>query len=513
MAPVEINRQQLVTHKLVTHMDIRVGKQLQGGKYTLEHLLGQGGFGITFRATHHYLGQFVVIKTLNPATQHHPQFVEFEKQFRDEARRLALCVHPNIVRVNDFFIEEGIPYLVMDYIPGKTLEQVVFPNQPLPESIAIRYIYQIGEALQVVHQNGLLHRDVKPQNIMLRDGTDEVILIDFGIAREFTPGETQTHTSLISAGYAPIEQYIAHEKRTPATDVYGLAATLYALLTGTVPVASILRDRQPMPSPRDLRPELSRQVNQAVMRGMAIEMRYRPGTVAEWLAMLPGHHQSQAVSGNPTVAVSPVAVPEAAPIRGRSPSTAATLAVSPRHSKRVPERANLSNAATVAPLDAPATLAPRRKSGCWLVTLGLLIVAGVTATAIAIVWNKAQNLFPDAPTPIEQAPSPEGEFSPPEGENQTTPIPSPESTDSLSPEPSESPEASPTPSESPSAVPSPTPSADPSAIDAFPPAIPWSDGSSTAPYENPGQSRKPEKSKKNDRLLPNELRRERRNRD
>jgi serine/threonine protein kinase len=84
-------------------MNSLVGKTLQGGKYTLEQLLGEGGFGVTYKATHHYLGQLVVIKTLNDATRQSPQYAYLEQQFRDEARRLALCVHPNIVRVNDFF--------------------------------------------------------------------------------------------------------------------------------------------------------------------------------------------------------------------------------------------------------------------------------------------------------------------------------------------------------------------------------------------------------------------------
>ena len=144
-----------------------VGKKLQGGKYTLEQELGRGGFGITFKARHYYLGQLVVIKTLNETLRQDPAFAKFQRQFQDEARRLALCVHPNIVRVSDFFIEDRLLYMVMDYIPGQTLDMVVFPDYPLPEATAIHYIRQIGAALQVVHQNNLLHRDVKPQNIIL----------------------------------------------------------------------------------------------------------------------------------------------------------------------------------------------------------------------------------------------------------------------------------------------------------------------------------------------------------
>ena len=264
------------------------GKTLQGGKYTINQEIGRGGFGITYKATHHFLHQEVVIKTLNHKLQKHPDFAKFESQFQDEARRLASCVHPNIVRVSDFFVEADFPYMVMEYIPGETLgEAFVMPGIPLPEDRAIHYIRQIGAALGAVHQKGLLHRDVKPDNIILRQNTNEVILIDFGIAREFNAGVRQAHTGMVSEGYSPMEQYLTNAKRSPATDVYGLASTLYALLTGQVPMPVLLRDKEKMPSPRELQPHLSAAVNQSVMRGMAVEARFRPQTVDEWLDLLP----------------------------------------------------------------------------------------------------------------------------------------------------------------------------------------------------------------------------------
>ena len=268
-------------------MNSLVGKTLQGGKYTLERELGRGGFGVTFKATHHYLGQTVVIKTLNESMHLDPDFSRFHRLFQDEARRLALCIHPNIVRVSDFFVEAGWPYMVMDYVEGQTLQSLALQGQPLSEATAIHYIRQIGEALKVVHQKGLLHRDVKPANIIRRQGTHDVVLIDFGIAREFSPNSTETHTNMLSEGYAPLEQYLTKEKRTPASDVYGLAATLYTLLTAQIPTPAVIRDYQSMPAPRDLQPHLSAAVNQAVLRGMAVEARYRPPTVEAWLCLLP----------------------------------------------------------------------------------------------------------------------------------------------------------------------------------------------------------------------------------
>lgn len=443
-------------------MSTLVGKSLHGGKYILEQPLGQGGFGITFKAVHRDLGQTVVIKTLNTASHQHPQFAQLEQQFRDEARRLALCIHPNIVRVNDFFAEEGVPYLVMDYIPGQTLEEVVFPDQPLSEAIAIHYIRQIGAALQIVHQNGLLHRDVKPQNIILRQGTQEVVLIDFGIAREFTPGTTQTHTSLVSVGYAPIEQYMSQEKRSPATDVYGLAATLYALLTAAVPTASILRTRQPMPAPRDLQPQLSPAVNQAVMRGMAVEVQYRPAAVAEWLALFPNASAIGTAGGLNGASPSPVP---------SSPPTAATVAVAPGYVRQaapvqatpVQPNASMVGAAAVGVVAGGARtsaktavaippvgtsqhqnrVAPVLFVG---VAIAALIVGGVSA--VLMRPQTASNPEPTAPETSTATPVPEPIETSPEATSEATPSPQPPpqplaERSEPSPEPEQSPQNQP----------------------------------------------------------------------
>lgn len=402
-------------------MNTLVGKTLQAGKYTLEEVLGEGGFGITFKAMHHALGQNVVIKTLNETSLRSPQFAYLARSCQDEARRLALCNHPNIVRVSDFFTENNVPYLVMDYIPGATLEQIIFPDHPLPEAIAIHYIRQVGAALQVVHQNGLLHRDVKPGNIILRQGTQEVVLIDFGIAREFTPGMPQTHTSIISTGYAPIEQYISQAPRTPATDVYGLAATLYALLTAQVPVASVLRDRQPMPAPRDLQPQLSPAINQAVMRGMAVEPKFRPTSVSEWLTLLPTSTPVNGSSLSPALNVAK-SIPPVAPVNTpvQSPPTAATVAVGTPN-PAAPTRAIPKTQAVVR-----GTQRPNRQKR-WPIygLLGGVAIATLLATTMGVLRSQSNqtppttdaspeaSTIPDDEAPIATAPEPENNtFSP-----------------------------------------------------------------------------------------------------
>jgi len=430
-------------------MDALIGKTLQGGKYTLNAELGRGGFGITFKATHHYLNQVVVIKTLNEALRNDRNFPEFQRKFQDEARRLAMCVHPNIVRVSDFFLEDGLSFMVMDYIPGATLEEWVFPDRPLPEATAIHYIRQIGSALQGVHQNGLLHRDIKPQNIILKEGTQQVVLIDFGISREFTPGSTQTHTNMISSGYAPIEQYFAQEKRSPATDVYGLAATLYALLTAQIPTASILRDRQPMIDPRSLQPHLSASVNQAIMQGMALDVRYRPATIEAWLKLLPtSESRISGITSIPNEATTPVGLDSPQVPFTPWQTQEATVPMLPLPTPVTSPKEPTTGTQVMMGANRQIDSTPR-KSGLKLV-LGMVAASGVALTAVAIGSLLSKPKPPETPVAIVTAePSPSIVPSP---EPSPTPSssPSPEVRVSIEPTP-------PTPEPIPSSQPTPKP--------------------------------------------------------
>lgn len=475
-----------------------VGKTLQDGKYTLDQELGRGGFGITYKAIHHWLGQTVVIKTINDALRQDVNFADFQRQFQDEGKRLALCSHPGIVRVSDFFIEEGLPYLVMDYIPGQTLDRVVFPNRPLPEATAIHYIRQVGAALNAVHQLGLLHRDVKPQNLILRQGTDQVVLIDFGTAREFTPGVVQTHTNLISEGYAPIEQYLPQAQRTAATDVYGLAATLYTLLTAHVPIASVLRDRQPLTVPRDLRPDLSPAVNQAILHGMAMEPHQRPSSIDEWLALLsrgPNAYQTNAYQ-------------TAAPVG--STSRVATIPAAPAQQYRARSR--------VAPPPPTLSPSPRFHWQPWLLG-GCVLAAALVGAVMSLPKSPEPSVSPQpAASPVPafvRPPTTESvrpsSVSAPAAEPTRSPSPSPTaqpSEPSLPETSSESP--TPTPAASSNQAPEPPanslPSPDPS-IEPTPPPVsstpaesnPQQTPSTTEPAQPDSGEKKPKQGKRNEK--------------
>ncbi len=443
---------------LVSHMSSLIGKSLQGGKYKLESVLGRGGFGLTFRAHQNYLDQVVVIKTLNEAYWSAPNLSDLQRQFQDEARRLALCSHPNVVRVSDFFIEDGLPYMVMDYIPGRSLADIVLPSNPLPVKASIDYISQIGLALQAVHSKGLLHRDVKPQNIMIHQLTGEAILIDFGIARELTPNPTKTHTSIVSEGYAPIEQYLPKAQRSAATDVYGLAATLYTLLTAEVPVAAILRDRVPLTPIQQLRPDVNAAMADAIAQGMNIELKDRPQSVGRWVTMLtarPGTSRLNSTRQNKTVSMAPtqVVAPNYRSLQPQSGSKTVAMPIPTGYGENTLYPP--ANQPQAIPQARPQAQMPARAKskgfGCGTVLmLMFLAIAGGIAGIAFWLYQQAGGLpevsaptfpetFPEAEQPIPDKPEPaprvekptekpaaESEEEPAaESEEETTPEPTP----------------------------------------------------------------------------------------
>ncbi|PLZ81175.1 serine/threonine protein kinase [Fischerella thermalis] len=263
------------------------GYQLRGGKYTIERTLAQGGFGITYLARNDR-GEWVVIKTLNETVQRRPDFAKLQEDFVREALRLAKCNHPHIVRVDDVFQEGQLWCMVMEYIQGENLTDRVVNRGILSQAEALGYIRQIGEALTVVHNNGLLHRDIKPANIIVRANQQEAVLIDFGIAREFTPDLTQSHTANLTHCFAPVEQYVTVAKRGAYTDVYALAATLYFLLTKTLPPPAPLRadGTETLQPPQGINPSISDWVNRAILEGMEVDAQNRPQSMQQWLGLL-----------------------------------------------------------------------------------------------------------------------------------------------------------------------------------------------------------------------------------
>jgi len=263
------------------------GQGLNGDRYIIEGKLGEGGFGVTYLAQKAQNRQRVVIKTLKDDLLSDPNFGWFRDKFRDEALLLSLCRHPNIVQIDNYFTHGNLPCIAMEYVAGEDLWKWVEKRGFMSETEALNYIRQAGEAVIVVHEKGLLHRDIKPQNIMVRDNQDAV-LIDFGLARGFIPDRTQQMSLGLTHGFAPPEQYGEIGRFAEYTDVYALAATLYYLLTKTPPIPAFMRAlNNPLKPPFQINPNISDAVHRAILQGMEMNETKRPQSVQKWLAMLP----------------------------------------------------------------------------------------------------------------------------------------------------------------------------------------------------------------------------------
>jgi formylglycine-generating enzyme required for sulfatase activity/tRNA A-37 threonylcarbamoyl transferase component Bud32 len=265
------------------------GHPLKKRPFVVDCVLGEGGFGITYKVHHQFLDQDFVIKTPNARLINDPDYQKYLNRFIKEGQIVAkIChdPHPHIVRVTDLFEEAGIHCLVMDYVPGESLWKYVQNQGALSEAQAVRYIRQIGDALRVVHQAGLVHRDVTPLNIMVRS-PEKAVLIDFGIAKGLIPTTSTTTDKAGNRGFAPYEQMVRGSRKI-TVDVYTLAASLYYAVTGQRPMDSFSRklDDAELIPPQQLISGLSDATNQAILSGMALEAKNRPQSIEAWLALL-----------------------------------------------------------------------------------------------------------------------------------------------------------------------------------------------------------------------------------
>ena len=274
-------------------------KGTQLSDYRLEHVLGHGGFGITYLATDLSLNKKVAIKEYYPreiavrnrtkavhptgSAEDRDNFSWGLERFGEEARTLARFSHQNVVAVRRLFEANGTSYIVMDFCEGEPLSQIIRRHAPLPQDELESLFASLLDALEHVHSAGVMHRDIKPANIFIRaDGSP--ILLDFGAARQALVNHSQSMTSLATAHYAAFEQYSTHGDQGAWTDIYGLAATCYHAATGEKPFDApdrILDDK--------LEPLITKAAGQytheflrAIDAGLAVRPKDRPQTIGEW---------------------------------------------------------------------------------------------------------------------------------------------------------------------------------------------------------------------------------------
>jgi len=304
-------------------MDL-VGRRL--GNYDIVEEIGRGGMAVVYRAYQRSLNRHVAIKVLAPQLSFDQQFVE---RFQREARAAAKLQHPNIVVIHDVAHQQGIYFLVMELLEGRTLKQLIEQKGSLSPERAARIVEQVASALDYAHQQGFVHRDIKPANIFIGKD-DRTTLADFGIAKAASETQHLTRTGMLIG----TPEYMSPEQAEGGevdyrTDLYALGVVLYQMLAGRVPFQSTTPHAtlhaviyEPPPPLRQLRPGLSSAVESAVMKSIAKQPAQRYQSGSEMVAAL-----QAALAGQPTGAIAappprptvPPPRPAAPPARQRSP--------------------------------------------------------------------------------------------------------------------------------------------------------------------------------------------------
>jgi len=361
-------------------------------EYRLESVLGAGGFGMTYlgRDTHlekqvaikEYLPTDISVRALDGSIV--PITGELQREYQWgldrfilEARTLAKFSHPHIVRVNRYFQANGTGYMVMDYENGESLYQMLKRGLHLDEARLKSILLPLLDGLEAVHAAGFLHRDIKPSNIFIRESGSPV-LIDFGAARHAIGGVTKSLTSVLTPGYAPLEQYSSNGHQGPWSDLYALAGVLYRVLVNENPPDAVSRMKSDtLPGKLVLaRGRVSESFLRAIGWALALDEKQRPQNVQEWKGALEGR----------------APVPAAA---GMTPQPSSTAAA-----------ATLLNTQP-APAARRSAPQPPQKSGSGWRWVGIAAVLLIAVLAIS-AWNKqrsAQTVAPVAsPTPEAKAP-------------------------------------------------------------------------------------------------------------
>lgn len=297
------------------YMNLPDGYFLQKKKYQLTHTIGQGGFGITYLGVWNteVKGGLGAMKTNVPvcikeyffkdycyrdkdsyAVKVHSEtgeklFDKFKEKLIKEANILSEVHHPYIVNVLEVFEENNTAYIVMEYIKGCSLKYMLDKEGVLSENKVLKYVHQIGNALDFVHEKNIVHLDIKPSNILI-DKEDNARLIDFGVSKRYDidEQETSTTTLTLSKGFASIEQYDDEgtQNFSPCPDIYSLGATMYNLLTGIIPVESILRATKQMLPPSSYNSNVTQKTENVILKAMEVKPEDRYQVIKEMLASL-----------------------------------------------------------------------------------------------------------------------------------------------------------------------------------------------------------------------------------
>jgi serine/threonine protein kinase len=361
------------------------------GPYRLVEQLGQGGMATVFKAYHPALDRYVAIKALHPALTNEPNFLA---RFQREAQVVARLEHPNIVPIYDYSEHEGRPYLVMKFIEGETLKARL-KRGPLDKTELAKVVDSVGAALSYAHAQGVLHRDVKPSNVLLAsDG--RIYLADFGLARMAEASESTISSDVMlgTPQYISPEQASGRHDLDNGTDIYSFGILLYELLVGKVPYIadtpySIIHDHifAPLPLPRSIKPEIPEAVERVLLRALAKERADRFPDIA---ALLDAWHQAFREPAEP-LALPPAVVEAPVTAQVGSASAAQTRAAE----TRVSELPSASDSGSPIPVEVAAANKPdgkiskRKRTPVWIV-VGIILVVVCLCAAASIFLSGAR---------------------------------------------------------------------------------------------------------------------------
>ncbi len=286
--------------------------QILQGRYRVQMLLHQGGMGSVYRAFDDALKCTVAIKELTPDPRASTEaLAQARLQFQREARVLASLSHPNLPRVTNYFSLDGNEYLVMDFVEGQSLDALLAQYGFIAQETVINWMDQLLNALVYIHNVNVIHRDIKPGNIIFKTG-NVVVLVDFGLVKLIDPNDPRTLVALRGMGtpeYAPLEQYAGVSAHTDArSDIYSFGATLYHLLTGRapLPVHERMANLGAQPAPRAVNSAIWPELEAIVLKAMEIYPQNRYQTAREMRQALPAPVAIPPAQGQP---IGPVVVP------------------------------------------------------------------------------------------------------------------------------------------------------------------------------------------------------------